>query len=114
MTYYFKDSNTRPFAIAIAILATLLVAFLVWIIILDFSVPASAPLSDYYAMTTIVSAIDPDTDVVTCRDNSGNLWEFYGVEDWQVGDVAALVMDSKGTPSIYDDEIISEKFEKGA
>lgn len=59
----------------------------------------------YYALTTCVVEVDRDNDIVTCEDSNGNLWEFYGCEDWQEGDCASLLMNSKGTPSIYDDAI---------
>ena len=59
-----------------------------------------------YALTTRVVKADRDNDIVTCEDSNGNLWEFYGVEDWEVDDCASLLMNNKGTENIYDDEII--------
>ena len=38
--------------------------------------------------------------------NNGNIWEFYGVEDWEVGDSCALTMYDNKTEQIFDDEII--------
>ena len=58
-----------------------------------------------YALTTEIVEIDLDNDIVTCEDFNGNLWEFYGVEDWEIGDCASLLMNDQGTPSIYDDAI---------
>ncbi len=58
-----------------------------------------------YALTTYVVEVDRDNDIVTCEDYNGNLWEFYGCEDWEVGDCASLLMNDQGTPSIYDDAI---------
>ena len=65
----------------------------------------------YYAKSARVVEIDRDADVVTFEDCMGNLWDWEGVEDWAVDDNAALLMDSKGTEKISDDEIISVKFE---
>ena len=65
----------------------------------------------YYAKSVHVVEIDRDADVVTFEDCNGNLWDWEGVEDWEVGDNAALLMNSKGTEKIFDDEIISAKFE---
>lgn len=59
----------------------------------------------YYALTTEVVELDHENDVVVCEDFNGNLWEFYGCEDWQVGDIASLLMNSHGTEQIFDDEI---------
>lgn len=64
----------------------------------------------YYALTTCVVEVDRDNDIVTCEDSNGNLWEFYGCEDWQEGDCASLLMNSKGTTSIKDDEIIGARY----
>ena len=105
MTNFFKDTNTRPFAIVITILLVVLLGFCVWFVLDGEPKDAVERKPDYYALATTVNAIDRDTDVVTCEDYTGNLWEFYGVEDWQVGDNANLLMDTMGTESIYDDEV---------
>ena len=102
---FFKDTNTRPFAITITILLVITLACAVWFILDGKPKAVVERKPDYYALATTVNAIDRDTDVVTCEDYNGNLWEFYGVEDWQVGDNANLLMDTMGTERIYDDEI---------
>ena len=68
------------------------------------------PVSDSYAMTTKVVELDRENDIVVCEDFNGNLWEFYGCEDWQIDDVASLLMNDNGTPTIYDDEIVSARY----
>lgn len=69
-------------------------------------------LSDgqYYALTTQVVEINAENDVVVVEDFNGNLWEFYGVEDWQVGDCASLIMNSRGTVSVEDDRIEDARY----
>ena len=104
MKYYFKDSNTRPLAITIVALLIILVACLVWFVVSGDAQEKEQP-RDYYALATVVCAIDKSDDRVTCEDSTGNLWDFYGVEDWHVGDNANLLMDGQHTESIYDDEI---------
>ena len=64
----------------------------------------------YYALTTEVVELDRENDIVVCEDFNGNLWEFYGCEDWQIDDVASLLMDDNGTLTIYDDEIASARY----
>jgi hypothetical protein len=64
----------------------------------------------YYALPTCVVQVDRDNAIVTCEDSNGNLWEFYGCEDWQEGDCASLLMNSKGTPSVYDDAIEGARY----
>ena len=67
-----------------------------------------------YAKAAIVTSVDRAADAVTFEDCNGNLWEWEGVEDWAVGDGAALLMNNHGTKNIYDDEIISAKYENWA
>jgi len=64
----------------------------------------------YYALTACVVEVDRDNDTVLCEDSTGNLWEFYGAEDWQESDCASLLMNSKGTATIYDDEIENARY----
>ena len=73
---------------------------------------ACAPSGDTYAMSAHVVECDTRTDVIVLEDCNGNLWEWEGVEDWQEGDCAACIMNNNGTPSIYDDEIISLRYER--
>lgn len=64
-----------------------------------------------YPMTTVVVEVDRASDIVTCRDFNGNLWQFEGCEDWCENDVASMIMDDMGTPKIFDDEIISVRYD---
>ena len=105
MINYFKDSNTRPFAVAIVILFVLLLVAVISFIWLDCNKTAE-PDHSVYPLTVQVVELDHDADVVVCVDGIGNCWEFYGVEDWQVGDFASLLMDDNGTTeTVYDDVI---------
>ena len=62
--------------------------------------------NNVYPLTVVVIELDREGDIVTCVDGADNFWEFYGVEDWQTGDFASLLMDDNGTPNtIYDDVI---------
>lgn len=63
-----------------------------------------------YAMTAKVVEVNEAADLVTVMDSAGNLWAFCGCEDWQVNDCASLVMYDAGTQSIYDDEVISARY----
>ena len=105
MINYFKDSNTRPFAVAIVILFVLLVIAVISFIWLDCK-KAAEPEHSIYPLTVQIVELDHNADVVVCVDGTGNCWEFYGVEDWQVGDFASLLMDNNGTTeTVYDDVI---------
>lgn len=60
-----------------------------------------------YPRTTVVTFVDTITDTVMCEDAVGEVWEFYGCDDWQEGDICTLLMENTGkADSIYDDTII--------
>lgn len=67
-------------------------------------------VNNYYALTAQVVETNRTQDVVTVKDSTGNLWEFYGVEDWEIGDCASMVMDDMGTDRIYDDEVVNVRY----
>lgn len=61
--------------------------------------------AEYKRMTTVYS-LDHADDAVIVVDSDGELWEFYGVEDWAVGDLCELTMIDAGKPGYkWDDEI---------
>lgn len=60
-----------------------------------------------YGKISHVVELDLKDDVVIVEDELGHLWEFYGVEDWQVDDCVVLVMNDQGTQAMEDDTIVS-------
>lgn len=60
----------------------------------------------YYANTAVVTEIDYANNLVTVEDSAGNTWQFTETEDWEFSDTCSMLMDSKGTASVTDDEII--------
>ena len=90
---------------AIIVLVVVLVSTLCGVLMNQLLNPANI-----YALTTKVVELDRENDIVVCEDFNGNLWEFYGCEDWQIDDVASLLMDDNGTSTIYDDEIVSARY----
>lgn len=69
-------------------------------------VKANAEQHYYYANTAVVTEIDYVNNLVTVEDSAGNTWKFTETEDWEFSDTCSMLMDSKATPSISDDEII--------
>lgn len=63
-----------------------------------------------YPHTAVVSEVNYTENIVTVEDFNGNLWEFSETDDWSKGDIVSMIMDTKGTDSIYDDEIVSVKY----
>lgn len=69
------------------------------------------PVETQYARTGFVVELDRENDIVVVEDWAGLTWEFYGIEDWEVNDIASMLMNDNGTPeNIYDDEILSVRY----
>lgn len=88
----------------------LIVTIIILICTLFFVAALRQPAAKTYAATGRVLALSTGTDTVVVEDYNGNLWTFYGVEDWQEGDCVSLVMSDAGTEEIYDDEILSVRY----
>ena len=69
-----------------------------------------------YPLTGIVTHIEyeaiPEQDLIIITCGNGNEFSFYAPvgDDWETEDLASCIMDSKGTPLVYDDEIIIAKY----
>lgn len=55
-----------------------------------------------------MSVIDTAENLVSVVDNNGNIWKFED-EGFSVGDNVMVIMNNKGTDTIYDDEIVAVK-----
>lgn len=65
---------------------------------------------EIYPRTMVVSEINIETDTVILTDTVGYVWKFYGVEDWEVGDICSCIMDTNGTENITDDIIVDARY----
>jgi len=63
-----------------------------------------------YGKCAVVVGLEANSDAVIVEDISGNIWAFYGIGNWQLGDCVILLMDSRGTESIYDDAILTAHY----
>lgn len=61
----------------------------------------------YPETAKVVEICNDEVVVETC---TGNLFAFYGAEDWFVGDIVSMIMDSCGTVEVNDDMIITVKY----
>lgn len=67
--------------------------------------------TEIYPMTSQIVGFDYEMNLVTVVDfGSEECFQFYGIEDWQVGDVVSLIMSNNGTPEIYDDMILDCRY----
>ena len=64
----------------------------------------------YYPTMAIITELQWESDTVVLTDLAGRVWEFTGIEDWNLGDFVAMIMDRKGTVIVYDDEIVAVRY----
>ncbi len=62
-----------------------------------------------YPKGVTIEELDRVNDMVIASDINGNLCGFHGCEDWEIGDIVAMIMDARGTPEIYDDVIVQTR-----
>lgn len=67
--------------------------------------------SNLYAKTGQVVGLDMGADLVRFVDSRGMEWEFYGVEDWNIGDKLCAIFYDKNTMDPLDDQIIKATYE---
>ena len=58
----------------------------------------------------MVELVNHEQDFMVLVDYNGNEWIYEGVEDFDCGDIVAAIMEERGTPTIYDDEIIMIRY----
>ena len=66
--------------------------------------------NNIYPTVFEVVEINESEDIIYLVDVNGNEWIWNGVEDWQVGDIAAAIMNNNNTEIIYDDDIIQLQY----
>lgn len=66
--------------------------------------------SNYYALTAIVINVDYENDIVSAQDYNGNVWTFEGAADWMKDDCVSMVISDRGTDKIFDDRVVSVRF----
>lgn len=75
---------------------------------------AEQKAQNFYPLSARIVTINETADEVTAEDTNGNLWGFTGAEDYEINDTVALIMNSKGTKDIRDDEIICSRYSGNA
>ena len=70
-----------------------------------------AGVTSIYPNAGRIESVDEKTDTFRIVDDAGDIWEMYGIEDFQVGDNVAMIMDSNNTEgTIYDDIVLSVRY----
>ena len=66
--------------------------------------------SHIYPSCGVVRSVNHAMDCVVVEDGAGLCWAFYGIEDYDVGDVVAMTMEDMGTETVYDDRVIDARY----
>ena len=74
---------------------------------------ASSPIANdvHYITQAKVISVDTASDTVQIEDSYGEVWEFFGTENFQKDNSIVVLMDNKGTSTVYDDEILSVRLD---
>lgn len=67
------------------------------------TVSASAEI---YPQAFVISEVNYEENTILLVDCNGEGWIWEGIEDYEVGDIIAAIMDDSKTETIYDDIII--------
>lgn len=86
-----------------------LVVALVAAVILFTAVPSFADFTTYPNGGMVIDLIYED-DIVVFEDGAGLTWSFFGIEDYEVGDLVACIFWDADTPNIFDDEILDVRY----
>lgn len=64
--------------------------------------------STLYVRPVTITEKEWSTQTYIGTDNTGNEWAFSNTNDWKIGQIIYLIMDSQNTENIIDDIIINE------
>lgn len=67
--------------------------------------------ASFYPQAFVVYEIDRENDLVTVESATGMLYAFYGVSDYEVGDIVSCIMFNGFTgKTVLDDAIVSARY----
>lgn len=97
------------------VVAVLLVVLCVVILVaLPFTTnaqPKQEEAHQYVLRAEITEVSTAGDDLVQCTDTEGEVWGFYGTEDFTEGDFIVLLMTDNCTDTIYDDEVVAVRID---
>ena len=65
----------------------------------------------HYITQAKVIGINTVSDTVQIEDSHGEVWEFFGTENFQKGNSVIVLMDDQSTSTVYDDIILSVRLD---
>jgi hypothetical protein len=67
--------------------------------------------SNLYSKVGMITRLDAAKDEVIFTDTRGMVWSFFGVEDWQEGDLLCAIFYDADTIDPYDDSVIGATYQ---
>ena len=67
--------------------------------------------ANLYSKVGMITRLDAANDEVIFTDTRGMVWSFYGVEDWQEGDLLCAIFYDADTIDPYDDSVIGATYQ---
>ena len=89
------------------------VALAVLLCVLWFSIGIAYSVRHFRPAAARVTAVDRQADTVSCATDTGLVYTFNGAEDWDTGDVAALILYDNNTATALDDTVVSANYAGG-
>ena len=68
-------------------------------------------VANLYSKVGMITRLDAANNEVTFTDTRGMVWSFYGVEDWQEGDLLCAIFYDADTIDPYDDSVIGATYQ---
>lgn len=70
--------------------------------------------NNIYPMTAQIVGFDYESNLVTVKEaGSDECFQFYGIEDWLLGDVISFMMADNATPGEWNDDVILDHWFTG-
>lgn len=103
--------NKTFYAIINICVVTHLVIVTIFVVCLIYRASSPTTNDTNYTMQAKVIDVDTTSDTVQIEDSHGEIWEFFGTENFQKDNSVIVLMDNQGTSTVYDDEILSVRLD---
>ena len=85
-------------------------AAIIIILLLAIGIKAAGNHNFLYPQTCIITAIDEEKDLVTVETCTGLQFQFYGIQDYDNGDLVAILFFGGWTSKVTDDVILLHRY----
>ena len=102
----------KEYFIILLVFIAFAIAAVLFLGVFNFDAPRTETENDigytsgtHYARAFRVIAVE--NGIVSIEDSTGNVFQFFAEDDWEIGDGCCCIMDNAGTPEIADDIIVT-------